>query len=77
MANEQPWTAVWGIGPRAPGFARSGSTPGTSTFAESLFNGLDWSVTINTRDFPPSKQDPLNNLWNFTIPGFLSANPTA
>lgn len=72
--------AVWGIGPRAPNFARSGSTPGTSTFAESLSNGLDWSITVNTRDFPPSPpdQDPFQNiLCGSTVPGFLGANPTA
>jgi CubicO group peptidase (beta-lactamase class C family) len=45
--------AVWGNGPRAGG-ARQGSTPGASTWAESRGDGVDWALTINTRDFPPS-----------------------
>ncbi|PPQ75212.1 hypothetical protein CVT26_008348 [Gymnopilus dilepis] len=70
--------AVWGIGGRVPGAARSGSTPGTRTWAESDFNGLDWAVTVNTRDFPPSAQDPFDvTLCSTNIPAFLSANPTS
>jgi CubicO group peptidase (beta-lactamase class C family) len=45
--------AVWGNGPRAGG-ARQGSTPGASTWAESRGDGVDWALTINTRDFSPS-----------------------
>ena len=33
--------AVWGNGPRAPGAARSGSTPGASTSAQSRTDGID------------------------------------
>ncbi|KIM42558.1 hypothetical protein M413DRAFT_70120 [Hebeloma cylindrosporum] len=72
--------AVWGIGARAPGQGRFGSTPGTSTFATSLANGIDWAITVNTRDFLPSppKQNPFGDvLCGTTIPAFLSANPTA
>jgi hypothetical protein len=76
--------AVYGIGPRPsePGFwtfARSGSTPGTNTLAESMSNGLDWAVVINTRDFPPhaANEDPfIDILYGITIPNFLTANPT-
>src|SRR5262249_10247764 len=46
--------AVWGNGPRAPGYARSGSTPGASSLAASRSDGVDWAYVINTRDWPPS-----------------------
>jgi CubicO group peptidase (beta-lactamase class C family) len=46
--------AVWGNGPRMPGGARSGSTPGASTWAQSRTDGVDWAYTINTRDWPPA-----------------------
>jgi CubicO group peptidase (beta-lactamase class C family) len=46
--------AVWGNGGRAPGSARSGSTPGASTWAESRWDGVDWTYTVNTRDWPPT-----------------------
>jgi CubicO group peptidase (beta-lactamase class C family) len=46
--------AVWGNGGRAPGAARSGSTPGASTWAESRWDGVDWAYTVNTRDWPPT-----------------------
>jgi CubicO group peptidase (beta-lactamase class C family) len=46
--------AVWGNGGRMPGAARSGSTPGTSTFAQSRADGVDWAFAINTRTWPPS-----------------------
>ena len=45
--------AVWGNGGRAPGSARSGSTPGASSWAESRWDGVDWSYVVNTRDWPP------------------------
>jgi hypothetical protein len=53
--------AVWGNGGRAANFARSGSTPGGSTFAASRGDGIDWAYTINTRDWPAGTQ-PLNAL---------------
>jgi CubicO group peptidase (beta-lactamase class C family) len=46
--------AVWGNGGRSPGAARSGSTPGASTWAESRWDGIDWTYTVNTRDWPPN-----------------------
>jgi CubicO group peptidase (beta-lactamase class C family) len=46
--------AVWGNGGRAPGFARAGSTPGASTWGESRWDGVDWSYTVNTRNWPPT-----------------------
>jgi len=44
--------AVWGNGGRAPGAARSGGTPGASTWAESRWDGVDWAYTVNTGDWP-------------------------
>ena len=46
--------AVWGNGGRAAGYARSGSTPGTSTWAESRGDGVDFAFFLNTRDWPPN-----------------------
>jgi CubicO group peptidase (beta-lactamase class C family) len=46
--------AVWGTGGRAPGDARSGGTPGASTWAESRMDGVDWAYTVNTSDWPPT-----------------------
>jgi len=45
--------AVWGNGGRAPR-ARAGSTPGASTWGESRWDGVDWSYTVNTRDWQPT-----------------------
>jgi CubicO group peptidase (beta-lactamase class C family) len=45
--------AVWGNGGRMPGAARSGSTPGTSTYACSRADGVDWAFALNTRTWPP------------------------
>jgi CubicO group peptidase (beta-lactamase class C family) len=42
--------AVWGLGGRAPGSARSGSMPGTSSFAASRGGGIDWCYIINTNE---------------------------
>lgn len=60
--------AVWGNGPRAsgppPGPARSGSTPGASTWAQSRPDGVDWAYVINTRDLPPATSQTLNDLDN-------------
>src|SRR5215472_3316763 len=46
--------AVIGNGARAPGFARSGGTPGAATWAESRWDGVDWAYALNTRDFAPT-----------------------
>jgi CubicO group peptidase (beta-lactamase class C family) len=56
--------AVWGNGARAPGAARSGSTPGASTWAQSRPDGVDWAYVINTRDWPPATSQTLNDLDN-------------
>jgi CubicO group peptidase (beta-lactamase class C family) len=57
--------AVWGNGGRAPGFARSGSTPGTSTWAESRNDGVDFAFALNTRDWPPNASpSPVTDLKN-------------
>lgn len=44
--------AVWGMGPRIPGY-RSGSLPGTASLAFSRSDGIDWCYIFNTRDIPP------------------------
>ena len=54
--------AVWGNGPRAAGYARSGSTPGASTFAASRGDGVDWAYVINTRDWPHATSPTLDDL---------------
>jgi len=71
------FVAVWGNGGRADGYARSGSTPGTSTYAESA-NGLDWAITVNTRDWAPytTADDPFTTFINNAVAPFLGNNPT-
>jgi CubicO group peptidase (beta-lactamase class C family) len=54
MAQFAHTYAVWGNGGRAPGSARSGSTPGASTWTESRWDGVDWAYTVNTRNWPPT-----------------------
>jgi CubicO group peptidase (beta-lactamase class C family) len=66
--------AVWGNGPRAPGYSRSGSGPGASCLASSRTDGVDWALTINARDWPPSALPTLNDLEN-SINGFLDRLP--
>lgn len=56
--------AVWGHGPRAPGAARSGSTPGASTLAVSRADGVDWAYTLNTRDWAVGASQTLDDLGN-------------
>ena len=65
--------AVWGNGGRAPGYARSGSTPGVSTWIESRFDGYDWAFTVNTRDFPAGEAD-FSNVQQ-AIDTWLNSNP--
>jgi CubicO group peptidase (beta-lactamase class C family) len=77
IANFIHTHAVWGNGPRRAGnWARSGSTPGTSTFAESLSDGTDWAITVNTRDWAPysGATDPFSSLCGTGVPNFLAAN---
>lgn len=54
--------AAWGNGPRSPGSARSGSTPGASTLAASRSDGVDWAYTVNTRDWAPGVSPTLDDL---------------
>jgi CubicO group peptidase (beta-lactamase class C family) len=68
--------AVWGNGPRAPGYARSGSTPGASSLAVSRSDGVDWAYVINTRDLPPSTSPTLDDLGN-SITHLLDTTPIA
>jgi CubicO group peptidase (beta-lactamase class C family) len=42
--------AVWGLGGRAPGYARSGSMPGTSSYAMSRSDGIDWCYILNASE---------------------------
>lgn len=56
--------AVWGNGPRSPGYTRTGSTPGASSLAASRPDGIDWAYVINTRDWPPATSPTLNDLGN-------------
>ncbi len=56
--------AVWGNGPRAPGYSRSGSGAGASCLASSRTDGVDWAFTINTQDWPPSASSTLKDLEN-------------
>ncbi|KAF4301352.1 beta-lactamase [Botryosphaeria dothidea] len=48
--------AVWGVGGRSPGY-RDGTTSGARTYMESRGDGVDWAMTINTRDFPNGDGD--------------------
>ena len=66
--------AVWGNGPRAPGFARSGSTPGSSSWAQSRGDGIDWAYVINTRNWPPATSPTLEQLGN-SINNLLDTTP--
>jgi len=53
--------AVWGMGGRAAGSARSGSMGGTSSWAASRGDGLDFCCIFNTRDFGDAR-DPMGAL---------------
>ena len=66
--------AVWGNGPRAAGYARSGSTPGASSLAVSRSDGVDWTYVINTRNWPPSTSPTLDDLGN-SITHLLDTTP--
>ena len=66
--------AVWGNGPRAPGAARTGSTPGASSMAASRGDGVDWAYVINTWDWPPSTSPTLGDLGN-SITQLLNTTP--
>jgi CubicO group peptidase (beta-lactamase class C family) len=66
--------AVWGNGPRAANSARTGSTPGASSMAESRGDGTDWAYVINTRDWPPNTSPTLNDLGT-SIDNLLNTTP--
>ena len=58
---------VWGNGPRwADGgsaeWSRDGGTPGASTRAASRGDGVDWTYTLNTRDWPNGVSPSLDDL---------------
>jgi CubicO group peptidase (beta-lactamase class C family) len=53
--------AAWGNGGRRVS-ARSGSTPGASTWAQSLGNGVDWALVVNTRTWVPGSNKPFDAL---------------
>ncbi|EOD43866.1 putative beta-lactamase protein [Neofusicoccum parvum UCRNP2] len=48
--------AAYGIGGRGAGY-RDGTTSGARTYVESRWDGVDWALTINTRDFPNGDGD--------------------
>jgi CubicO group peptidase (beta-lactamase class C family) len=66
--------AVWGNGPRAAGAARAGSTPGSSSWAQSRSDGIDWAYVINTRNWPPVTSPTLEQLGN-SINQLLDTTP--
>ncbi len=67
--------AVWGNGPRQAGnWARSGSTPGSSTLAVSRGDGIDWAYTINTRNWPATPTVTLDDMGN-NISHLLDTTP--
>lgn len=74
MAQFSHLHAAWGNGPRAPGSARSGSTPGGSTLVVSRWDGVDWAYTINTRDWAPGVSPSLDDLGN-SITHILDTTP--
>ena len=49
MATFIHTNAVWGMGGRAPGSARSGSEAGSSSLAVSRTDNVDWAYIFNTR----------------------------
>lgn len=63
---------MWGNGGRAAGYARSGSTPGASTWMESRGDGVDWAIVVNTRDFP--NEDDFDDVVS-KISNFLDSDP--
>ncbi len=68
--------AVWGNGGRAPGYDRSGSTPGTSTWARSRTDGTDYAIVINTCDWPPQSPEPtLHSLYTLLVDQLLDTTP--
>jgi CubicO group peptidase (beta-lactamase class C family) len=44
--------AVWGMGGRMPGAARSGGMAGTASLAVSRGDGIDWAYIFNTAEVP-------------------------
>ncbi|KAF9263771.1 beta-lactamase/transpeptidase-like protein [Marasmius fiardii PR-910] len=68
--------ATWGNGGRSPGAARSGSTLGARSWIESRFDGIDWSMTANTRDFPNGESD-FDDGVVAAISNWLNTSPTA
>ncbi len=67
--------AVWGNGGRAAGLNRAGSTPGTSTWAESRTDGVDFAFAINTRDWPPNASPTLVPDLRALLDGMLNSAP--
>ncbi|HZM81702.1 MAG TPA: serine hydrolase [Candidatus Limnocylindrales bacterium] len=64
--------AVWGMGGRAPGSARSGGMAGTASLAVSRWDGIDWAYIFNSADVAAGSLDTLyNDLTNaITAAGF-------
>jgi len=56
--------AVWGLGGRMPGAARSGGMAGVSSLAVSRTDGVDWCYIFNTRTLSAGALDRLGNALN-------------
>lgn len=56
--------AVWGIGGRASGSARSGAMAGTASLAVSRGDGIDWTYVVNTVDVPVDLDANGRNNWD-------------
>jgi CubicO group peptidase (beta-lactamase class C family) len=53
--------AVWGMGGRAAGAARSGGMAGTSSLAVSRGDGVDYAFIFNTRNIPQAASETFGN----------------
>lgn len=53
--------AVWGLGSRNPGNYRIGHMPGTSSWAESCYNGIDFAYVFNTERIPSVASDAFHS----------------
>jgi hypothetical protein len=56
--------AVWGLGGRAAGSARTGGMAGVASRAQSRTDGVDFAYIFNTRNLPRMPVDDLGNKIN-------------
>jgi CubicO group peptidase (beta-lactamase class C family) len=69
--------AVWGIGGRMPGSARSGAMAGTASLAVSRTDGIDWVYVFNTVDVPADLDANGRNNWDRLMTDLSNAIGTA